>query len=142
MRALASLNPYLLDIPDGMGVNNDAGTWVDASIANSALVGLLVLVVGLWGLYLVNRLWQLSLAEQCAAAIDAAGARGLALRRGGLRARIVAVGTVGAERVRVEWRGGVLGTRSVVIRADLIARGPLIESEAALDDALHRIGAT
>jgi hypothetical protein len=135
------MNALLRDIPEGIGVDNDAGTWVDLTITNSVLSGLLLVVAALWGLYLVNRLWQGSLAADAAAGISAAGERGLALVPAGLRARLVARGQVEGQDVRVEWRGGLRGAHSVVVFADRFARVPLIDSAEALDASLRRVRA-
>lgn len=135
------MNALLTDIADGVGVDNDPGTWVDLTITNSVLSGLLLLVAALWGLYLVNRLWQGSLARDAQAGIDAAAGRGLPLRPAGLRARLIARGEVDGQDVRVEWRGGLRGPHSVVVVADRFARVPLIDSAEALDASLHRVQA-
>ncbi len=133
------MNGLLADIPDGIGVDNDPGSWVDLTITNSVLSGFMLLVAALWGLYLVNRLWQGSLANDAAAGIAAAAGLGLRLVPAGLRARLVARGIVDGEDVRVEWRGGLRGAHSVVFVADRFSRVPLIDSAAALDATLQRM---
>lgn len=135
------MNSLLRDIPEGIGVDNDPGTWVDVTIANSVLSGFLLVVAALWGLYLVNRLWQGSLANDAEAGIAAAADRGLPLVPAGLRARLVARGQVDGQDVRVEWRGGMRGAHSVVVFADRFARVPLIDSAEALDASLQRVRA-
>ncbi|MEC8422768.1 MAG: hypothetical protein VX000_03260 [Myxococcota bacterium] len=133
------MNAWLQDIPDGAGLDNDPGGWVDLTITNSVLSGLLLVVAALWGLYLVNRLWQGSLATDAEAGIGAARARGLLLVPPGLRARLVAAGELDGRAVQIEWRGGVRGAHSVVITADRKARVPLIDSADALDASLQRV---
>ena len=133
------MNALLQDISDGVGLDNDPGSWVDLTITNSVLSGLLLVVAALWGLYLVNRLWQGSLASDAQAGIMAAGERGLDLVPAGLRARLVARGRVDGRDVRVEWRGGMRGAHSVVVIADRFARVPLIDSAAALEASLQRV---
>jgi hypothetical protein len=135
------MNGLLADIPDGIGVDNDPGSWVDLTITNSVLSGFMLLVAALWGLYLVNRLWQGSLANDAAAGISAAAGLGLGLVPAGLRARLVARGIVDGQDVRVEWRGGLRGAHSVVFVADRFSRVPLIDSAEALDASLQRIRA-
>jgi hypothetical protein len=135
------MNALLTDIPEGIGVDNDSGTWVDLTITNSVLSGFLLLVAALWGLYLINRLWQGSLANDAQAGIAAAGARGLGLVPAGLRARLVARGHLDGQDVRVEWRGGVRGPHSVVVVADRFSRVPFIDSAEALDASLRRVQA-
>lgn len=132
------MNALLRDIPEGIGVDNDPGTWVDLTITNSVLSGVLLVVAALWGLYLVNRLWQGSLASDAAEGIEAAASRGLVLDPTGLRARLVARGEVDGGMVRVEWRGGLRGAHSVVVWKDRFARVPLIDSTEALDAGLFR----
>ena len=133
------MNALLQDIPEGIGVDNAPGTWVDLTITNSVLSGLLLVVAALWCLYLVNRLWQGSLARDAEPGIEAAALRGLVLQPAGLRARLVASGELDGEVLRVEWRGGLRGTHSVIRWADRFSRVPLIDSEDALEAGLARV---
>lgn len=133
------MNALLRDIPEGIGVDNAPGTWVDLTITNSVLSGMLLVVAALWGLYLVNRLWQGSLAADAEAGIEAASLRGLALQPAGLRARLVAAGELDGQEVRIEWRGGLRGNHSVIRWADRFSRLPLIDSVDALDAGLARV---
>ena len=130
------MDPLLLDIPEGLGVDEDPGSWVDLSVTNGVLSGLIVLIGALWALYAFQRLWQQSLAEDAAGGLAAARARGWTLKPVGLRARLVVEGAIGSQPVRIEWRGGLMGARSHVVLADVVARVPLITSEEELDRAL------
>ncbi len=60
---------------------------------------------------LFNRLWQGSLADEAAEVLAHLEARGWTRREAGLRARIVIEGEENGERVRITWKGGVLGSR-------------------------------
>jgi hypothetical protein len=117
-------------------IDDDVGTWVDLSVANSVLAGVLLVIAGAWAMVIFNRLWQGSLAADAAEALTAAQARGLAVRPAGLRARLVAEGQVGSARVRVLWLGGVWGPRSVVEIGDRVRRRPLIRTAEELEAAL------
>ncbi len=100
------------------------------------LAGLLVALAACWAVYLMNRLWQQSLAEEVGPALAAAQARGFVLEEPGLRARIVAVLGQGPQATRIEWRGGLLGPRTVLISPQARAELPLIRDEVALMEAL------
>ncbi len=101
------------------------------TVVSGALAGVLLLVLGLWASYAVARLWQISLYEEAEPAIAAAVARGLAVRPPGFAARIVCEGTLHDQKVRVEWRGGVLGARTIVVRGGKRARVTFVRDEDA-----------
>jgi|GEM_PF-1847372 len=111
-------------------------SYIDYSVMNSVLAGLLVAVAACWAMVLFNRLWQHTLRERAADALAHARERGLTVHPGGLRARIVAEGSVGSERVRLEWRGGWRGPHMVLLRGDRIGRHPFAASAADLDQLL------
>jgi hypothetical protein len=106
------------------------------TVVSGALAGVLLLVLGFWGAYAVARLWQISLYEDAEPAIAAAVARGLSIRPGGFTARVVCSGALGGEQVRVEWRGGVRGARTIVVRGKKRARIDFVRDPAGLDAAL------
>ena len=105
-------------------------------MVSGALAGVLLLVLGFWAGYAVARLWQISLYEEAGAAIAAAVARGLVVRRPGFASRIVCEGVLDGAKVRVEWRGGVLGARTIVVRGGKHARVPFVRDRPALEAAL------
>lgn len=111
-------------------------TWVDLTIINSVMAGLLLMVGGLWAWYAMTRLHQLWLAEQAEAALDAAELQGLVLAPTGLRARLVATGRLASGAVRVEWRTGLLGPRTIVWRGGRPRRYELLRTADQLDRAL------
>ena len=106
------------------------------TVVSGALAGVLLLVLGFWASYAVARLWQISLYEEAEPAIVAAVARGLALRPTGFAARIVCEGELDDKHVRVEWRGGALGARTIVERGGERTRLELVRDGAALEAAL------
>lgn len=106
------------------------------TVVSGALAGVLLLVLGFWAGYAVARLWQISLYEEAEPAITAAVARGLSIRPTGFASRIVCAGALGGEKVRVEWRGGVLGARTIVVRGGKRSRVDFIRDPAALEQAL------
>ena len=74
--------------------------------------------------------------NDAAPAIHAADALGITVQPLGFGAEIVASGLVNGARVRIRWRGGVLGARSDVRvggRSDTV---PLLVSAAALHAVL------
>jgi hypothetical protein len=105
-------------------------------VVSGALAGVVLLVLGFWAGYAVARLWQISLYEEAEAAIAAAEARGLVVRRPGFASRIVCEGVLDGENVRVEWRGGALGARTIVVRGKKRARVDFVRDRAALEQAL------
>ncbi len=107
-------------------------SYVDFSVVNSVLAGLLILVLALWAKYLLNRLWQVSLRADAASAICGAEARGLQLQGDGVKARVVAVGARGSEPVRVEWRGGWRGAHTVLFRGDQVVWSTFVRTESEL----------
>jgi len=106
------------------------------TVVSGALAGVLLLVLGFWAGYAVARLWQISLYEEAEPAIAAAVARGLSIRPTGFASRIVCSGALGGEQVRVEWRGGVLGARTIVVRGGKRSRVDFVRDGAALEQAL------
>lgn len=112
-------------------------TYIDVTILSSALSGLIILALALYGWAWFNRLWHGSLRALAGPALAAAEARGLRLRPPGLRARLVAVGNIGSQSVRVEWIGGARGERSRVYLGDLVEDLPLITTDEALTAALR-----
>ena len=103
---------------------------------NSALAGFLILFGAIWSLYLFNRLWQHSLRQQAAGAIEAAQARGLTVEVPGMAPRLVAEGTLSGTAVRIEWRGGPLGMRSRLLIGGQGSWGDFIGDAPSLEEAL------
>ena len=108
------------------------------TVVSGALAGVLLLVLGFWAGYAVARLWQVSLYEEAEPAIAAAVARGLVVRPTGFAARIVCEGSFGDQKVRVEWRGGAFGARTIVVRGGKRTRVELVRDGAALEAALEQ----
>ena len=106
------------------------------TVVSGALAGVFLLVLGFWAGYAVARLWQISLYEEAEPAIAAAVARGLSIRRPGFTSRIVCSGVLGGEKVRVEWRGGVLGARTIVVRGGKRSRLDFVRDPVGLEQAL------
>lgn len=119
---------------------SDVSTYIDETVLNAELSGILLLVATLWAVVLFNRLWQASLRRDAAEAIAAAQERGLELESPGVRAQLAAVGSVGSERVRVVWRGGWLGARTILRRGSRRQRMPLVRTAAELEALLTASG--
>lgn len=113
-----------------------AATYIDYSVTNSILSGLLVAVLAGWAMVVFNRLWQTTLRERAQEAIDHAASRGLALQPAGLRARLVARGAIGSEQVQVEWRGGWRGPHVLLTRGDERSLLPFAADAGAIDALL------
>lgn len=91
-----------------------------------------------WAWYLLNRLWQETVAEEAGEALRAAVRLGLDVRPAAWRARRVARGRLDdGSDVRVEWRGGLLGLRTVIYRGDTVSTYPLVCDGDELAEALR-----
>ena len=99
----------------------------------SILAGLAVLVLAAGAKYVLNRLWQGSLAEDADDAIQAAVDMGFKIMPLGFGPRIVAQGTINSVSVQVTWSGGLFGARSQVRFGDRLVDLPLITTEDALE---------
>ena len=113
------MSPRIVPIPEGEALAPDFSSFVDVTVLNSVLAAFVIILAAIWTLYAFNRLWQSSLARDAAGAIAAAEGLGLTLRPAGYGPRLVAEGRCGAagaagRPVRVEWRGGVFGARTVL----------------------------
>ena len=107
---------------------------------SGALAGFFVLIGALWAWYALQRLWQEALAHDAGAGLDAAEALGLVVAPSGLRARLVAAGTVGGQRIEVHWRGGARPAHTVVMANGRSTRAPLAVDAEALHQALAAAG--
>ena len=114
----------------------DVSTWIDVSVLNAELSGVLLLLAALWGLVLFNRLWQHSLGRDAAEAIASARTLGLAVGPAPLRARWVASGNIGSQPVELSWRGGIWGAHSVVRLGGRSQNIPLVRTTDQLNAAL------
>lgn len=112
-------------------------SYVDYSVSNSLLSGFLIAVLAAWALVMFNRLWQATLRSRASAALKHARSLGFRVKPDGMRARVVAVGAIGSEPVRIEWRGGVTGLHVCLIRRDQVRRLPFIEDPATFDNVLY-----
>lgn len=111
-------------------------SYIDYSVSNSLLSGFLIALLAAWAWVMFNRLWQATLRSRAAAALAHARMRGFQVKPDGTRARVVAVGAIGSEPVRIEWRGGVTGLHVFLIRQDQVRRLPFIEDPGVLDTVL------
>jgi len=113
---------------------------VDVSALNGALAGFVVLVAAVWGNYIFNRLWQITIEDEAGEALEAAREAGLKLIPAAYRPRRVAKGRVASHDIRVEWRGGLRGLASKVYVDDTVQRTALIRSKQELMEAIGRPG--
>ena len=114
-------------------------TWVDVSSVNSVCSGLIIIGLAFWARYVMVRLWQTSLMEDCAEAIQYADSLGLRLRRTGLRCRLAARGTIGKRDASVYWKGGAFGHGTTITMGDRVRRLPLLTDAEDLRLALEDI---
>ena len=98
--------------------------------------GFVVLLLAGGGTCVFNRFWQRSLLNEAAAAIRAADALGITLKPLGFGPEVVALGGFNGERVRIRWRGGVMGARTDVQIGRRRRRLPLLVTEDALRAAV------
>lgn len=95
----------------------------------------MIAIFTVWAYHFFNRLWQQSLQEEAQDAIATAARLGLAPKGPLYGPRVVYTGTIGATPVRVEWRGGLRGARTILRRGEHTERLPLITTA----DALHAV---
>jgi hypothetical protein len=100
----------------------------------SVLAGLAVLVLAVGAKYVLNRLWQNSLADDASNAIQAAIDLGLKVCPLGYGAQIRAVGTVDGQSVEVMWLGGALGSRTEILIGDQKTSMALVTTKDQLHD--------
>lgn len=93
-------------------------------------------IAAIWGIYALNRLWQQHLAEIAAGALAEAARLGLAPMDPRFGPRQVFSGDLGGRALRVEWRGGLLGERTVLIAGGRAQVLPLICDAEGLRAAL------
>jgi len=94
-----------------------------------ALGGLVVLVLAVWGKYVLNRLWQRTLLDESFSAREQGAAMGLSLQPLGFGPRIQMKGQIAGDAVCIEWSGGLFGQRTVLRRAG--QKTPLRELQTA-----------
>ena len=123
----------MLHLEEVEPIDASPATYVDYSVVNSIMSGVLVAIAAGWAMVVFNRLWQRSLRDDAGAAIQAAQELGFRVHPGGLRARVVAEGSVGSEPVRVEWRGGWRGPHTVMMRGDQFHRVDLVTDGVGLE---------
>jgi len=127
----------MLHLDEVVPLDDSPATYIDYSVVNSVMSGVLVGIAAAWAMVVFNRLWQRSLQTEASGAIEAARERGFKVQTEGLRARVVADGAVGSEPVRVEWRGGWRGPHTVLVRGDTFERTALVTDAAGLDALVH-----
>ena len=99
----------------------------------------MLLLAGLWGWVLFNRLWQGGLAQDGSAVFSALEAQGWSRSDPSLRARVVTTGEVSGKRARVEARGGLRGSRWRVEVGGRRRTLPLSTSPEALQSVLDEL---
>ncbi len=113
-------------------------SWVDVSVIDSVLSGLLLAVAALWAWAAFNRMQRDWLEEAADDALDGAEDLGLDLQPEGYRARLVVAGQAQGRRVRVEWRTGALGPCTVVQVDQQRQALPLVRTRDQLMAALQQ----
>ena len=104
-----------MPLVESAAMTHRASTYIDITVVNAVLAGLVVLIGALWALYGMSRLWQQSLYREASGALAAAADLGFAVQPASTGPRLVARGAIQGQPVRVEWRGGVWGAHSVVV---------------------------
>jgi hypothetical protein len=127
----------MLHLQEVEPISASPASYVDYSVANSLLSGVIIAVLTGWAMVMFNRLWQRTLRRRASAALAHAREKGFTVHPDGLRARVVAVGHRGSERIRLEWKGGVGGLHVTMLRGDTFRQLPFIEDASALDAALQ-----
>ena len=111
-------------------------SYVDVTLVQGVLSGVVVASAAVAGRYMANRLWQKSLIADSEPALRAAESAGLRILPLGFGPCIRAQGTVGAQSVRIRWRGGVFGERTSVWVDGRRTALPLLRTAAALHAAI------
>ena len=111
-------------------------SYVDVTMVQGVLSGVIVASAAVTVRYMTNRLWQKSLIAESEPALRAAEAAGLRIRPLGFGPIVQAQGVVGLQAVRVRWRGGVLGARTSVWVDGRRTALPLLRTAAALNAAI------
>jgi hypothetical protein len=114
---------------------------VDVTVINGGLAGVLVILAAVWGWYVRNRLWQQSIVEDAAEAIEGAVQMGLILNPLGYGARVVAAGVLSGKEVKLVWSGGIWGARTRLYVDDAIWKVPFCTGLRALETLLIDAGA-
>ena len=114
-----------------------AESYVDSTVVYGVLAGLLVLVAVVWAWYVHNRLWQTSMLRDGADGFAAARDAGLKLLPVGYGACIRMEGSVAGDPVVLEWRGGLLGTYTLVRVGEKESKRAFIDSGTRLYAALR-----
>jgi hypothetical protein len=89
-----------------------------------------------WAYYAFNRLWQQSLSEESAAAMAEAVRLGLVRQPPVYGPRVVFLGTLSGVPVRLEWRGGLFGARTLLVRGGARQHIALLNSAQSVQQAL------
>jgi hypothetical protein len=112
-------------------------TWIDESVLHSILAGLLLALGLAWGRHLMHRLWQHSLSQQAAGAIEGAARMGLAVEPPGWGPRRRARGRWSGLDCCLTWSGGLWGSRTTLDLGDRRRVLPLIRTRGSLEQALQ-----
>ena len=94
------------------------------------------MIGAVWAYHAFNRLWQQSLSEESAAAMAEAARLGLERQPTAYGPRVVFNGTLSGEPVQLEWRGGLLGARTVLSRGTARQQLEHLTSAQAVQQAL------
>lgn len=106
------------------------------TIVSGILSGILIAVVSVWFVYMHNRLWRSTVADQAAGALAGACDLGFTVTAARYGAKWLAAGSVQGVPIRIEWCGGPMGLRTVVRRAGVRWVSGLVRTQADLSEAL------
>ncbi len=133
------MSPRIVPFEEAGGLTAAYSTYIDVTVLNSILAGLLILVGALWAFIAFQRLWQQSLGEEARSAIAAAEALGLQRQRPGYGPRVEVRGQLGGQAARLSWVGGIGGPRTVLEVGGRRQRLPFVADAGQLSAALAEI---
>jgi len=108
-------------------------------VVSGTLSGILIALVAAWIWQLYGRIWRGSIAEEAAAALDAAAGLGLRVWPSRHTSAWFAAGAIESVQIRIAWRGGILGARTHLNVGGLKRSRALICTEAELRDVLREV---
>ena len=133
------MSPRIVPFEEAGGLSAAYSTYIDVTVLNSILAGLLVLVGAVWAYIAFQRLWQHSLGREAQDAIAAAEGLGLRRQPAGYGPRVELRGDLDGRPARVTWLGGIRGPRTLLVVGDRRQRLPFVADGGTLRAALAEI---
>ena len=117
-------------------------SFIDVIIVHSVLSGGLLIPFLFLLRWYNNFLWQESLWIECAGALQYAHENGFSFQRRGLGAKWTMEKRARGERIRISWKGGALGCKSVIRCGRKVVRCELLRTKAQITAELSHLEPT